>query len=289
MEKDISYQSINRRINQSVRYYRVPSTVEKDAALNSLLNAIKEETPQQKKIISLPAWTRTAAAVAAVLIVVFVSGMLISSQNIKNEGNKVFTFRLPDQSRVVLTSESSVKFNKWYWNRNVKLKGKAYFEVEKGSTFRVKTSKGNVEVLGTRFMVDEKNERLQVICFEGKVKASFGDKEVILVPGSGISLSSDQKQENMRENEEYPAFAMFSADYHNVELNRVVKDMESFFGVQIENHVRQQRYFSGTLNTGNLETALSILTVSLQLEFKIESDRTIVINNQKIQKNGKEN
>jgi transmembrane sensor len=277
MEKDKTYQSINRRINQSVRYYRVPSSVEKDAALNSLLNSIKEEIPQQKEIISFPAWTKRVAAVAAVLIVVFVSGLLISSQNIRNEGNKVVSFRLPDQSRIVLASRSSVKFNKWYWNRMVKLKGKAYFEVIKGSTFQVKTPKGNVEVLGTRFMVDEKNERLQVICFEGKVKATFGDKEVILVPGSGAIFSSDHKQVDLNEKEEYPGFARFSAEYNNAELNMVVKDMESFFGVQIDNNVKQPRYFSGTLNTGNLETALSILTVSLQLEYKFQNDRSVVI------------
>jgi transmembrane sensor len=280
MKKDNTYQSINQRINQSVRYYRVPSVVEKETALNSLLSRIKEDIPHQSRTISVPFWIRTVAAVAAVAIVVFVSGMLISSQNIRNEGNNVVSFRLPDQSRVVLANESSVKFNKFFWNRKVNLKGKAYFEVMKGSTFQVNTSKGNVEVLGTRFVVDEKNERLQVICFEGKVKATFGDEEVILVPGAGILFSPDEKQVPLSEIEEYPGIAMFSMQYNNAELGAVAKDMESFFGVQIKSIVKQPRYFSGTLNTGNLETALSILTVSLQLEYKIQSDKSILIINQ---------
>ena len=117
MKKDITYQSINQRINQSVRYYRVPSTVEKDAALNSLLNRIREEKPQQSKVISLPAWTRAAAAIAAILVVAFISGMLLTTQNFRNNGKEVVIFRLPDHSRVILAYESSVRFNKLFLNR----------------------------------------------------------------------------------------------------------------------------------------------------------------------------
>jgi transmembrane sensor len=277
MKKDITYQSINQRINQSIRYYRVPFTVGKDAALNSLLNRIKETTPQQTRIMSLPAWTRTVASVAAVVIVVFVSGMLITSQKISNVGNIVVAFRLPDQSRVILANESSIRFNKLFWSRKVNLKGKAYFEVKKGSTFQVLTAKGNVEVLGTRFMVDDRNDRFQVVCFDGKVKASFNNDEVIILPGSGIQFSKDEEQVRLTENEEYPGFARFSAEYSSTELETVIKDLEIFFGVKIDNQILKTRYFSGTLNTGNLETALSIVTVSLQLEYKIQSDNSILI------------
>jgi len=277
MKKDITYQSINQRINQSVRYYRVPSTVEKDAALNSLLNRIREEKPRQTKVFSLPTWTRTVAAVAAVLVIAYISGMLLTTQNFKNNGKDIATFRLPDQSRVILASESSVRFNKLFLNRKVNLKGKAYFEVAKGSKFQVGTSKGSVEVLGTRFTVDDRNDQMQVVCFEGKVKATFKNEDVVLVPGAGIRFTPDQKQIPLNEKEEYPGFARFSKEYNNAELETVIQDMETFFGVQIDSRVKQPRYFSGTLNTGNLETALSIFTVSLQLEYKLQSDQSIII------------
>ena len=277
MKKDITYQSINQRINQSVRYYRVPSTVEKDAALNSLMNRIREEKPRQTKVFSLPIWTRTVAAVAAILVVAFISGMLLTTQNFRNNGKDVVTFRLPDQSRVILASESSVRFNILFLNRKVNLKGKAYFEVAKGSKFQVGTSKGSVEVLGTRFTVDDRNDQMQVVCFEGKVKATFKNEDVVLVPGAGIRFTPDQKQIPLNEKEEYPGFARFSKEYNNAELETVIQDMETFFGVQIDSRVKQPRYFSGTLNTGNLETALSIFTVSLQLEYKLQSDQSIII------------
>jgi ferric-dicitrate binding protein FerR (iron transport regulator) len=159
----------------------------------------------------------------------------------------------------------------------VNLKGKAYFEVAKGSKFQVGTSKGSVEVLGTRFTVDDRNDQMQVVCFEGKVKATFKNEDVVLVPGAGIRFTPDQKQIPLNEKEEYPGFARFSKEYNNVELETVIQDMETFFGVQIDSRVKQPRYFSGTLNTGNLETALSIFTVSLQLEYKLQSDQSIII------------
>ena len=56
-----------------------------------------------------------------------------------------------------------------------------------------------------------------------------------------------------------------------------MEDMESFFGVRIENRAGQERYFTGTINTGNLETALSIVTVSLRLQYDIRNDRSIIV------------
>jgi transmembrane sensor len=277
MKKDNTYQSINQRINQSVKHYHVPFQVGKEAALNSLLNRIKEDPQQQNRIYTLPVWIQRTAAVAAIVIVVFISGMLITTRQVRNEGTQVAVLRLPDDSRVVLSEKSSVKFNRLFLNRKVNLKGKAYFEVMKGSKFRVNTSKGNVEVLGTRFMVDEKSDRMQVICFEGKVKATYKDKKVILIAGSGISFSPDQKQVQMNETMEYPPMAMFSMDYNNASLDVVLDDLESFFDVKIDSNIRQHRYFSGTLHTGNLETALSIVTVSMKLKYKIQSDRSVII------------
>jgi transmembrane sensor len=277
MKKEISYQSINQRINQSVRYYRFPNRIEKEAALNSVLRKIREDAPVQTNTVRIPLWMRTVAAVAAVLILVFISGMIISTENVRNTGKEVVSLRLPDRSRVILADQSSVRFNKLFWNRKVNLTGKAYFEVKKGSVFQVSTPRGNVKVLGTRFLVEGKNEQLQVVCFEGKVKASFGNEEAVLVSGSGIRMTKNEKLVKITEKEDYPGIARFSAGYSNTELEDVLKDLGSFFGVKIDNRIKQSRYFTGKLDTGNLETALTIVTSSLGLGFKIGNDNTVII------------
>jgi transmembrane sensor len=270
MKEDNKYQSINQRINQSMRYYRVPSKVEKGAALDSLLNKINTSgtsSPKVTRTLSLPLWIRTTAAMAAAVVLAVIFWIVFASQNIKNQENEVVTLRLPDHSRVILTNESSISYSNFFWSRKLKLKGKAYFEVEKGNKFKVLTSKGNVEVLGTRFMVDENKDKLQVICFEGKVKASFNHSDVLLLAGCGINFSENENQVQLKEEELYPGFALFSGNYINTEMGTVLKDMEMFFGVQINNQTGQKRFFTGSMNTGNLDVALSILTGSLKLEY----------------------
>jgi ferric-dicitrate binding protein FerR (iron transport regulator) len=178
---------------------------------------------------------------------------------------------------MVLTSESSAKFSRLFRQRTLHLKGKAYLEVEKGNTFLVSTRNGKVEVLGTRFTVDDTNDQLQVICFEGKIKASFDNEEVLLLPGSGITFSQGKKQETITIEEEYPAYARFSKDYSNSGLDEVLKDIEAFFDIRIINRVGQTRYFTGSIHTGNPQTALSIITVSLRLNYRTEEDQTIVV------------
>jgi transmembrane sensor len=277
MKKENTYQSINQRINQSVRHYRVPYRIEKDAALNSLMNRIGNEERSPEKTMVMPHWMRTVAAVAAVLLLVFISGHLLFTQKISNTGKEVVTLRLPDHSRVVLAAQSQVKYNKLTWNRKVKLNGKAYFEVKKGSTFQVNTPGGNVQVLGTRFLVEGKDDQMEVICFEGRVKAANRQDEVLLAAGSGVRLSPNEKQLTTAGRDAYPGIAKYTAVYTNAELDKVLKDMSAFFGVRVSNQVKQNRYFTGSLNTGNMETALTIVTSSLKLDYKIGQDNTVVI------------
>jgi transmembrane sensor len=78
---------------------------------------------------------------------------------------------LPDKSVVVLNSQSSIAYSKMFaMHRKIKLDGAAYFEVEKGKVFTVKTAYGEVEVLGTKFEVIARPDWFEVTCFEGKVK-----------------------------------------------------------------------------------------------------------------------
>jgi len=59
------------------------------------------------------------------------------------------TVDLPDHSSMILNAESKAKFaEKWDGERVVELDGQAFFQVQKGKRFTVKTAKGIVEVLG---------------------------------------------------------------------------------------------------------------------------------------------
>ncbi len=55
--------------------------------------------------------------------------------------NEQLAFVLPDKSEVKLNENSSVEYNKFlfYFNRNISMKGEAYYIVTKGQKFTVET------------------------------------------------------------------------------------------------------------------------------------------------------
>lgn len=270
-------QSIDHRIHQSVRKFRPPFETEKEAALNSLLSKIDEARkpllPVQRRLI----WVRTASGIAASLLIGVVLWVFLSTEQIRNEGKQVATFRLPDESRIVLSPNGTVSYKTYFWNKQIRLKGKAYFEVEKGGKFKVSAPTGSVEVLGTRFTVEGFEKELQVVCFEGKVRVNTSDAEELLLPGNGIRSSAGAPTKQIKKEESYPDFAQFKVSYHNKELKDILSDISQFFNIEIDNQITQSRYFTGSIYTGNPDIVLSILTGSLGLEYKKTSENVIRI------------
>ncbi len=167
---------------------------------------------------------------------------------------------------------------KYFWNRNVKLDGSAYFEVTKGSKFSVKTKTGGVEVLGTRFFVSESNKEMTVQCFEGKVRTQVGENFYLLTRGNQVENASTEKKSEIKPlKSNYPEVAVFHGSYQATPLNKIVSELNSFFGVNISIKVKTNPKFTGTVETGKIENALEIVCTSLKLEHRTESNNTILI------------
>ncbi|NBC17252.1 MAG: DUF4974 domain-containing protein [Bacteroidetes bacterium] len=85
------------------------------------------------------------------------------------------TVTLPDSSTVVLNAQSTLRYPaRWSPDapRRVTLEGEAFFDVRHrtdASPFRVATTDGTVEVLGTQFTVRRRGQRTLVCLNEGRV------------------------------------------------------------------------------------------------------------------------
>ena len=106
------------------------------------------------------------------------------------------TFVLPDNSCVTLTKGSSVSYRMKAEGRQVKMEGKAYFDVARDESrpFEVDADGAFVRVLGTEFMVEESDkETVRVYVAEGKVLFARNSRTegVILTEGMGACLRSD--------------------------------------------------------------------------------------------------
>ena len=103
-----------------------------------------------------------------------------------------YQINLPDGTKVWLNAASSLSFPAKFNNgkRSVKLTGEAYFDVveNKQMPFIVTFNGQVVEVLGTQFNInsytDESSDKTTL--FEGSVKLSQDDNQVLLKPGQQV-------------------------------------------------------------------------------------------------------
>lgn len=130
----------------------------------------------------------SAAAVAVIVSVVSYFFIPVTNNSITHfvANNCIAYVTLPDGSDITLYPGSSIDYDadNFALNRNVILCGKAFFDVERDekSAFRVATDKVTIEVLGTKFMVDETDRDSVIVTVEsGRVKVanSLGDDCVI--------------------------------------------------------------------------------------------------------------
>lgn len=278
MKRESENQSRKDITSQLVRYYQIPVDSEKGDVLDTILSRINTQIhTYTRKVIPLSV-TLFAELAAAVALIAVALHFFTATVTFSGENGESLCYRFPDHSRVILQSNSQVRFKKHLWKRKISLNGTAYFEVEKGSRFQVNTPLGKVEVLGTRFLVSNQEDSLNVLCYTGSVKTSTKQRSVILEPGMqfwGTKTSGEMEPVTIQK--DYPDFAKFNQSFPGVSLSNVIEDIETFFGVQIDIKNGNGRSFSGTIQTGNLDTALEIVCRSMQLKYRYTNKYRIEI------------
>ncbi len=243
--------------------------------LEKVLNH-KKATP--KVIPMFGNWMLKYAAILVIALSAFFLTQNLVSETQYAENGKKTTFSLPDASEVVLNSGSEIKYKKWNWNsnRNLELKGEAYFKVAKGKRFEVTTDLGKVAVLGTQFDVKARESRFDVTCFEGRVKVNYNAKEIILTKGQSVSfengIQTDLHLENLQ-----PEWLNNEIAFNKAKLNAIVAEIQRQYNVTItikSNY--SDELFTGKLPTNNIDIALQIIAKTYHLvPKKITSNQII--------------
>lgn len=221
--------------------------------------------------------------IAAVLVVVLASGIffLLNRPEIITTGaSEMVVFELPDQSKVNLNAGSKIIYepSEWEKQRTVRLEGEAYFQVEKGQKFTVKTDQGEVAVLGTQFNVKDRKDYFEVYCYEGAVKVTVANREVILNKGKAVKVIDGNLQSIQTFDKAAPGWTFRESDFEAVPLQQVIAELERQFNIRIETrNVDRNQLFSGSFTHDNKEIALKAVTIPLQLKYKIESDKKVLL------------
>ena len=228
----------------------------------------------EKKVI----YWRRYISVAALLAVIFGCGLWIKSLEVKFEtgNNEQLSFVLPDKSEVKLNENSSAEYNRllFFFSKNVRMGGEAYYVVTKGKKFTVETPTHKISVLGTRFMVSE-TDKFDVYCYEGRVMVESLDKKDVKILTKGRSFRSDKILQ-----EDQPGWVSHNYVFNNAPLIDVIEAVEKEYEISIENkEICRGLLFTGSFPEKDLNTALEIVLGPYRMIWEQISPKCYKINN----------
>ena len=195
---------------------------------------------------------------------------------------------LPDHTKVVLNANSALRYDEEN-PRKVWLTGEAFFEVKKkpetNEQFLVLTNDLTVEVLGTVFNVNSRDEQTKVFLEEGKVKLNLkdeGNSDVMLSPGDLLTFSVLEKRHYEKKQSETALHTSWKDGVlflKDTPLQEVITQMEDLYGISItlQNDTLRQRKMTLALPIERLEIALVTLenTLGVPIERKDEGNYRI--------------
>lgn len=192
----------------------------------------------------------------------------------QNENKKI---TLSDGSEVTLLPHSSLQLSKEFGKtyREVSFKGKANFSIAKDKTkpFRIDADGFTVQVLGTKFFLDQTAGKQEVQLFEGKVKISHNDKITYLLPSEHwkmqVEESSSQKYLAVTDQKHF--------SFDDEDFGQIIAELESVYNVKIAYPKSfASKKIKGTFK-GNLEDVLSAVSYPFNLSLEKKSKQEIIL------------
>lgn len=235
----------------------------------TMLTQVLKAHKKNPKVI--PIYNNWLFRVACTLLLFLGIGYLSfnSTENQLAKNGEKNSFFLPDQSQVVLNSDSEIDYKKWNWdnNRKLELKGEAFFKVAKGKKFEVNTTLGKVTVLGTQFNVKARDNRFDIICYEGKVKVNYQNNQIILTKNQSVTFENGKQIDNTNVIDAKPSWLEDEIAFHKNNLTAVIKEIERNYNIKITNKDNNDKQvFSGKIPSNNLPVALEIITSTFHLK-----------------------
>ena len=228
------------------------------------------------KIIKMKPIRPWMYAVAAGILLFFGLQLFLNQDTVITTNfaeNKTIT--LPDNSTVIINAGSEIRYNAdtFLASRHIQLLGEAYFKVEKGSQFKVQTTHGSIQVLGTKFNVYSRNTMLKVFCDEGKVAVVSQKDSLVLTKGMGAFTQANTKLQLTPIDFKSPQWQNGKLIFYRASLAEVLAEIEIQFDVSINaDTIDINRLYTGTFKSDNLEAALNAVCIPMNISYTIADD-----------------
>ncbi|GAB3926232.1 FecR family protein [Larkinella terrae] len=289
-------------------YLRSLSETERQSLRNTMLSGIwqqLDEKPLDEKATNKPEKTVPLVSKsgrlsqlpvvrwAAAAVVLLVSGLLFyqhltGPQTIRTVFGEQRTVELPDGSVVTLNGNSSLRFSAdWAetGQRDVWLEGEAFFGVQhtrNHQKFVVHTpDQVAIEVLGTRFNVQNRRGTTQVVLQEGKVKVTDpAQKTYTLQPGEEVRYTQTTRQlkpirANLPRELAWKTSILLFTDQP---VSEVLQEIRDSHGLQVElrNPTVGRELFSGSIPANDVKQVLSKIEKIYGVTVTFDGDHYII-------------
>lgn len=263
-------------VNELLDNLVVPEGMTRDAAWNKLNSRIQTQRSETKVIPMRKKWLPAVGAAAGLILILWFGfgeeEILVSSLNDRIE------HVLPDGSVVSLNKGSEIKYDEDNWadERSVWLEGEAFFDVEKGSEFTVRSSRGEVSVLGTSFNIFSRDGFYEVDCYSGKVRVDSEEDQTLLTKGLSTKIKDGKLLPEFENSLVKPDWKNNTFHFEGMNVKRVFTEIENEFGVEIEYNNEEELEVAASHSIVSLAQTLDVVCKSVGLTYKIEGKNILI-------------
>ncbi len=213
-----------------------------------------------------------------------------SRQEIHTNYGEIRAVTLPDGSLVRLNGNSTLTYpNDWADtdDREVWLEGEAFFKVAKKQAadgrlkFVTHTPNLDISVLGTQFNVNTRRGDTQVVLAEGKIELTKPNdrraRVIMMKPGDLATAQAGIEQVAVRtaKPQLHTAWTKQQFAFDNTSLQDIAQQLNDTWGVTLifEDNALAERRFTGNLSSQDLETLITTLATTFDLQADQNGDR----------------
>lgn len=202
----------------------------------------------------------------------------VTKANPKGQKSRII---LPDGSTITLNSDSEIKYRKDFStnNRDVYLKGEAFFEVAPDSLLEFKVFSGSLvtKAVGTAFNIqfyDNLKQRVQLTSGKVQVLEESGmDEPVYLESGQEVVLNKEHRMVKKSFDIEKALHWKNNVIYfENSSFTEVIRTLERWYGVKIEvkNEPKRAILISTEFHNDYLVNVLNTLGYSFGFSYSVD-------------------
>ncbi len=260
--------------------------------------SIATKNLSRKKVFSISPLWRVAAVLFLLISVGAAFWFLNRKEVISTKFGEIRTITLPDQSVVVLNSNSQLSYYKVWGahSREVWINGEALFNVKHLNQdslhikpferFSVHCNTVNVEVLGTTFNVKNRHEKVDISLLHGKIKVDNTNPNLpqpesrVMKPGDYVQFEHNLlvSKKALTKPTTVTSWTQHRLIFNNPHLSDISEALQDEYGYQIniDDPALTDLKIEGEINVNNTKELLQIIATTLHLKV-LQTDKNITI------------